>query len=204
MKEFWTNSAIRDEYYRDTAFAVDLIELHLKNAAGANDPLYLATGMIDIEYDSDTAPTSGSNTYSAQGEFMGMTAINENFDVVLGKLTITISGLPDTYIDRFINTEPEGKSVFVYKTFLDLNDLDIVEEPILMFGGEIYNVIIQESAETCTIAIEVSSKFADFDRSAGRKTNDWSNWNFQGSTYDTSMEKSGFVGNTEFLWGRTS
>lgn len=204
MKSFSQNSALRDEYYRDNKFAVDLIEIHLKNSNGQNAPLYLATGMLDIEYDSPTAPTSGVITYSAQGQFMGMTAINEQFDVVLGKMTITLSGLAPGYISRFIGAEPEGKPVYIYKTFLDLNTLQIVEEPILMYSGETYNVIIQESKETCSIGVEVASIFADFDRRNGRATNDWSNWNFQGDTYDTCMEKAGFVGNTEFLWGRSA
>jgi hypothetical protein len=204
MKGFSANQNIRDEYYRDNKFAVDLIEIHLLDSSGRPDPLLLSTGMLDIDYDSPTAPIVGSNTYSAQGQFMSMTAINEQFDIVLGKMTITLSGLPTGMISRFVDTEPEGKAVYIYKTFLDLNTLAIIEEPILMFGGETYNVIIQEAKNTCSIGVEVASIFADFDRRSGRATNDWSNWNYQGSTYDTAMEKSGFVGNTEFLWGRSA
>ena len=192
MKSFSDNTYIRDEYYRDNKFAVDMIELHLKNAVGRNAPLYLATGMLDIDYNSPTAPTAGVNVFSAQGEFMSMSSINEQFDIVLGKVNIQISGLPSGYIDRFVNSEPEGQPVYIYKTFLDLNTLAIVQVPILMFQGEIYNVAIQESANTCSIQIQVSSKFADFDRRAGRSTNDWSNWNFQGSTHDVCMAQTGF------------
>lgn len=205
MKNFYTESYLRDEYYRDHTFAIDLIEIHLE--AGA---LYLASGAIDIEYDSDTAPDAGTNTYSAQGEFMGHTPINEDFDVKVGKFSVNLSGLPTGYIDKFVGAEPEGSRVVVYKVFLDLNTLEIIGadsaggvSAILMFDGEIFNVSIQETAETCTISIDVSSHFADFERTAGRRTNNWSNWLFQGSQYDTCMEKAGFVGNTEFLWGRT-
>ena len=63
MKSFYTDTTLRDEYYRDTNFAVDLIELHLKDASDADDPLYLASGGIDIDYNSPTAPTAGTNTY---------------------------------------------------------------------------------------------------------------------------------------------
>ena len=74
----------------------------------------------------------------------------------------------------------------------------------VMFKGEIFNVNIQETQSTCAITVDVSSVFADFERRAGRKTADWSNWLFQGEKYDTAFEKAGFVGNTEFLWGRDS
>tara|TARA_R110000772_G_scaffold17682_5_gene49196 strand:+ start:5033 stop:5647 length:615 start_codon:yes stop_codon:yes gene_type:complete len=204
VKSFSSDSAIRDEYYRDNKFAVDLIELHLKSSAGRNTPLYLATGMINIAFDSPTAPTAGVNNYSAQGEFMSMSAITEQFDVVLGKVNLGLSGLPSGYINKFVNTEPEGKPVHIYKCFLDLNTLAIVSDPIHMFAGEIYNVAVSEGPASCQISLQVSSKFADFERRAGRMTNDWSNWNFQGSTYDKSMAQTGYIGNTEFLWGRSS
>jgi hypothetical protein len=44
--------------------------------------------------------------------------------------------------------------------------------------------------------------FADFERSNGRKTNNWSNWLFQGVQYDKAFVKSGWVGETEIKWGR--
>jgi hypothetical protein len=204
MKSFHQDTALRDEYYRDNKFAVDLIELHLKSSSGRNTPLYLATGMINIEFESPSAPTAGVNTYSAQGEFMSMSSITEQFDVVLGKVNLNLSGLPTGYIDKFVNTEPEGKPVHIYKCFLDLNTLETVSEPINMFAGEIYNVAISEGRSSCQISLQVSSKFADFERRAGRMTNDWSNWNFQGSTYDRAMAQTGYIGNTEFLWGRSS
>ena len=203
MKSFYTDSTLRDEYYRDVNFAVDLIELHLKDASDSNDPLYLASGGIDIDYDSPTAPTAGTNTYSAQGQFLSYTTIGEDFDVKIGKFSINLSGLPSGYVDRFVNKEPELKRVCVYKAFLSTTDLQIVSSPILMYDGVIYNVGIQENSTTCQITVDCSSKFADFERTAGRKTNNWSNWLLQGEKYDTSMEKAGYVGNTEFLWGRT-
>jgi len=211
MKSFSTEEYLRDEYYRDHTIAIDLIELHLKDVNNADAPLYLASGGIDVAYDSDTAPTAGTNTYSAQGEFLGHSAINEDFDVRVGKFSINLSGLPSGYIDKFVGKEPEGKRVVVYKVFLDINTLQIIgtddsagqTSAIRMFDGEIFNVSIQETANTCTISVDASSHFADFERTAGRKTNNWSNWLLQGAQYDLAFEKSGFVGNSEFLWGRT-
>jgi hypothetical protein len=77
-----------------------------------------------------------------------------------------------------------------------------VNAPVLLFDGNIYNVAITESANSCQINVDCSSLFADFERTAGRKTNNWSNWLYQGIQYDTSMEKSGYVGNSEFKWGK--
>ena len=164
MKSFASENYLRDEYYRDHTIAVDLIEIHLKDSSNNDAPLYLASGGINIDFDSDTAPNAGSNTYTAQGEFLGHSAINEDFDVKVGKFSINLSGLPSGYIDKFVGKEPEGKRVVVYKCFLDLNTLQIIGTDsaggvaaINMFDGEVYNVSIQETANSCAISIDASS-----------------------------------------------
>jgi hypothetical protein len=72
----------------------------------------------------------------------------------------------------------------------------------MMFDGIIYNIQISESNNSCQITVDCSSLFADFERSAGRKSNNGSNHLFQGSTFDTCMEKAGYVGATEINWGK--
>jgi hypothetical protein len=189
---------LRDEFYRDHNFNVDLIEIQL----GGGNNLYLATGGVNISYDSPTAPNAGTNVYTAQGDFMGFSNITEDFDVKVGKFTIYLSALGNSFIQKFIGNNVEGKRVCLYKAFLNLQTLSIIETPILMFDGYIYNVSINESSNSCQINIDCSSLFADFERTAGRKTNNWSNWAFQGVKYDLAMEKAGWVGQTEFKWGR--
>ena len=208
MKSFYL-TANRDEYYRDHTISADCVELHLKTALGANDTLYLCTGGFDISFDSNTAPESGTNTYTAQGNFIGFSGMTEDFDVRVGKFTISLSGLNNDYISKFINSEIEGKRVCIYKAFLNfgpqgLGPLALVAAPILMYDGTIYNFSVQETATTCQISVDCSSLFGDFEKSQGRKSNNWSNWFYQGNQYDRSMEKAGWVGQTEFLWGKKS
>lgn len=187
-------STTRDEFYRDHTFAVDLVELYLP--AGSGGTMRLNTGGVDLVY--------SSNTYTAQGDFIGFSKISEDFDVKVGKFTIYLSGLGTGMIAKFIDQDVEGSRVKISKAFLNLNTLDIIDTPVLLFDGSIYNVAITETARSCQINIDCSTLFADFERTAGRMSNNWSNWLYQGVQYDTSMEKSGYVGNTEFLWGRLS
>ena len=190
------SDTLRGEFYRQNFIAVDLVELHL------TVPLYLASGGINLAYDSATAPTAGSNTYTAQGDFMGFSGLSEDFDVRVGKFTVYLSGVGNSYVNKFIDQDFEGRRVVVYKAFLNLNTLAIVDTPIMMFDGIIYNAAITEKSNSCQINVECSSLFADFERTNGRKTNNSSNWFYQGVKYDTSMAKSGIVGQSEFLWGR--
>ena len=205
MKTYSTN--LKNEFYRDTFIAIDLVEIHLKNSSGVNTPLYLCTGGFDLTWASTTSPTSNP-VYTAQGEFMGFSPLGEEFDVKVGKFSVYLSGVGNSYVSTFVNGEFEGKRVVIWKAFLKfvttgtIETLTIVDTPILMFDGSIYNIGITESSRSCQIAVECSSLFADFERTAGRKTNNGSNWLYQGSKYDTSMEKSGYVAATEIKWGR--
>jgi len=207
MKSF-AFTANKDEYYRDHTISVDCVELHLKSNTGANQCLYLCSGGFDVRFDSSTAPDSGTNTYEAQGNFIGFSGMSEEMDVKVGKFTISLSALGNDYISKFLNTEVEGKRVVIYKCFLSFgpngtDPLALVAAPIMMYDGTIYNFSIQETAQTCQVSVDCSSLFADFERTAGRKTNNWSNWLFQGEQHDRAFEKAGWVGQTEFKWGRT-
>ena len=187
MKSYSNN--LRTEFYRDNFVAIDLVRLDTLT------PRYFATGGADITYD--------GNTYTAQGDFIGFSSLSEDFDVKVGKFTIYLSGVFSTLVNTFVNQDYEGRRVRVYKVFLNRTTGEIVDSTaILMFDGQIYNVNIQEGSRTCQINIECSTLFADFERSAGRKTNNASNWLFQGSTADKTMSKSGFVGSQEFRWGK--
>lgn len=199
------STAVRNEFYRQNFIAVDLVELHLSPA------LYLCSGGINISYDSPSAPNAGTNVYEAQGNFIGFSGMSEDFDVRVGKITMTLSGVGNNYVNKFIDTSSlptnktdyEGRRVVIYKAFLDYNTLAIVSNaPLIIFDGIIFNVSIQETANSCLINVECASLFSDFERTAGRKTNNSSNWLFQGVQYDTAMEQSGYVGQSEFRWGR--
>ena len=189
-------SELRDEFYRSKFIAVDLVEIYLKDDDGNANTKYLCNGGMDIDYN--------SNTYTAQGDFIGFSEVAETFDVKVGKFSIYLSGLNATLLDSFIDKDVEGQRVIIRKAFLDFDPmtLDIVAEPIIMFDGIIYNISITESASTATLQVECATLFADFERTAGRKTNNSSNWLYQGFTKDKAFDKSGHVGNTEFLWGR--
>jgi hypothetical protein len=205
MKSFYT-TANRDEYYRDHTFAVDCVELQLKNSAGEFDTLYLCNGGFDVRFTSPTSPT-GIATYVAQGNFIGFSGMSEEIDVKVGKFSITLSGIGNDYISKFINSDVEGARVCIYKAFLSFGSsgtdpLSLVATPILMYDGNIYSFSIREGAKTCDVNVECSSLFADFERTAGRRTNNWSNWLFQGAAIDKCMEKASWVGNKEFKWGK--
>lgn len=205
------SSSLTQQFTATSFICVDLVELHLKTYDKVSNPLHLTSAGFDIRYDSPTSPDSGVNTYSAQGDYMGFSSVSEEFDVKVGKFSIYLGALSNNYVQNFVYQNPvtgqrvetEGCRVVIYKAFLDRNtNLSIIDTPILVFDGVIYNINISESAVTSQITIDCATLFADFERTAGRRTNNGSNWLYQGSTYDTSLEKSGIVGNSEYKWGK--
>lgn len=200
MKTFET--AIRDQIYNDNFVACDLVEIQLKNQSNVNTPLYLTNANFDVSYDSPTAPDSGANTYLATGEFISFSTVSEEFDVKVGKFAINLSCIDNDYLNKFTSTEVEGKRVVIYKAFLDYNDMTVIANPVMLFDGIIMNISINESASTCTVSIDCSTLFSDYERTNGRKTNNISNWLYQALEYDLCMEKAGTTGNTEFRWGK--
>ena len=188
---------LRDEFLRGKSIAVDLVELYLLSQDDVTaDTVRLCTGGFNIDYN--------SNTYTAQGDFIGFSTVSEDFDVKVGKFSIYLSGVDNTLVNKFTRTHYEGRRVVIRKAFLDFQPmtLNIIDQPMVIFDGTIYNVSITESAVTCAITVECSTLWADFERTNGRKTNNGSNWLFQGAVTDTAFEKSGYVGNTEFKWGK--
>jgi len=203
------SNAVVNTTYLNSYVAVDLLELHLKNSVGTSDPLYLCGGGYNISFDSPTAPTAGTNVYEAQGDFIAVSTLTEDFEVKVGKFSISLSGVGNSYVNRFTSYSPEGQRVVIYRAFLEytvvnnIEGLVIVPDPIVLFDGLVYNVSISETGSSCQVTVDCATLFSDFDRSNGRKTNNGSNWLFQdGNTYDKSMEQAGFVGQSNFLWGR--
>jgi hypothetical protein len=191
------STELQDEFKRSKFIAVDLVEIYMVTPQGVNDFIYLTNAGFDIVHD--------GKTYTAQGDFLGFSTVSEDFDVKVGKFSIYLSALNVTLVNKLYGKDFEGKRVVIRKAFLDFDPmtLSIVDQPILIFDGIIYNIIITETAATASMAIECSTLWADFERVNGRKTNNSSNHLFQrGITRDTCFEQAGFVGNTEIKWGK--
>ena len=189
MKTFSTN--IRTEIYRARFLAIHMVRMDTPS------PMYFASGGLNI--------TSGGIVYTALGDFIGFSRLTEDFDVKVGKFEVYLSGVNSTTVNTFVDQDFEGSRVRVYKAFLDRDTGQIVDStPVMLFDGQIYNVQITEGDRTCQVNVECSSLFADFERTAGRKTNNGSNWLFQGTTTDKCFQHAGLVGEEELKWGRSN
>lgn len=200
MKSY--HNDIRNEYYRDAFIAVDLLEIQLYTDAGVAAPKYYTNSGMNINAPSTL--TGNTVVYTAQGDFLGFTTMSESLETSVGKFNISLTGLNTQLLSDIVVYSTEGKRVLIKKAFLNPSTMQLIQAPITIYEGYIYNYAVTEGARSCALTLSCSSLFSDFERTAGRKTNNWSNWLFQGVQYDRAMDKAGFVGQTEFLWGRTA
>jgi hypothetical protein len=198
MKSY--HNDLRNEYYRDAFIAVDLLEIHLYTDAGTAIPRYFTTAGMNILATSSL--TGSTVSFDAQGDFLGFTSMTENLETSVGKFSIQLSGLDVDVIRDVANNNSEGRKVVVKKAFLDSSTLQLVQTPIIIYEGYIFNFAVTETTTTVNLNISCASLFSDFERTSGRKTNNWSNWLLQGVNYDKAFDKAGYVGQSEFLWGR--
>lgn len=148
-----------------SVFAADLIELHLST------PLYFTSTNIDIDFDSDTAPDSGANTYLAQGQFLFFSNITESSDLRVGQIDMTFTAVDTTTLALLINNSYMNKRVVIYRAVLDSDYSFTADDVFTVFDGNIMGYSINETNDTATVTITVASQFADFERTSGRKTN---------------------------------
>jgi hypothetical protein len=158
-------SSLQTKLAARTVFAADLMELHLAT------PLYFTSTNIDIDYDSATAPDSGTNTYLAQGQFLNFSNITESSDIRVGQLDMTFTAVDTTTVSLLINNEYMNKRVVIYRAVLASDYSFTSDDVFTVFDGIIMGYSIQETNESATVTITVASQFADFERTNGRKTN---------------------------------
>ena len=150
---------------KDSARVFHLMELHF------DTPLYFTDNFYNIDYDSVTAPDSGTNTYQAAGNLLGFGSVSETTQVKINSISVSLSGVDTSDISDIVHGNVFNKRVVIYRTFLDDNNQFQTNRTYLMFDGIIKNFSATEGAEESTISINVASHWANFEAKNGRRTN---------------------------------
>lgn len=130
-----------------------------------SNPTYLTDFGRDISHDSKT-------WLSAQG-LLNVSAVTENNSNGIEQVSISLTAIPDNFVNLFLDFNYIDRSVRIHKLFLD-KDGAIVGNSVLIFDGRIDKPVIKHDFEgqTASIGITASSHWANFERKSGRFTND--------------------------------
>jgi len=170
-----------------------------------SDAFYLATllrisrgGTVFNLTDAPNNLTFGS-TYVSQGFILEMSQASESQELRVNDMTISLSGVNQAFIASFLNDNN-----FVNDTVTVLRAVynpanNAVSGAMVYFEGRIANYGIDEDEDSSTVAITVSSHWADFEKVNGRKTNQNSQQQFfpndLGFQYASKVVK-------DLRWGR--
>jgi len=171
----------------------DLVEIHLSTA------VYFTNGPIDLDYDSSSAPDSGTNTYLAQGQFLGFGNVTESRDIRVSSIGIVFTAVDYTTLGYVLNNDYIDRRVVLYRAVLDDNYQIDSTKVFQYFDGRINDFSISEAPTQATMNLSVSSQFADYERVNGRRTNSTSQQRFFSA--DVGLEFAPQI-QTDIKWGR--
>lgn len=125
---------------------------------------YLTTGHRNLVWN--------GNTYSALGNLLSFGEIAESADIRAGSINIVLSGVNQANIATALTENFIERRVVIRRGFLNAAD-HIIVDPVILFDGRIDSWDLNEdvTSGTSTITWKAASHWVDFERAAGRRTN---------------------------------
>ena len=156
-----------------------------------NNYYYISNCYTNVSY-------NGHN-YIALAGFLDITEVQTELQGTNNEISLSLSAIPESYIEMFLATSVKGGSIRIYRVFFDsetqlIKTVDGVEQVFLRFDGVISNFAVQEDTGitevsggevTHTISVQASSILGVLEfRYSGRRTNETSYQATDGSLQD--------------------
>lgn len=173
-----------------TALASDAIRMCHLVQVDFDTPLYITDNFHQI--------VKGSDTFLPAGHLLSIGTTQETQELRIGSLQISLSAVDQAYVSIFLSSDYLNRRVRIWKAVLDTSGV-IVGDAIATFDGDITGYSISEDQDSSAITVSCSSHWADFERKAGRFTNNNSQQYFFPS--DTGFR---FAANSikDIKWGK--
>jgi len=139
--------------------------------------------------------THNSNTYTSSSHLLGISGKGENSAIDVSSFQIELSAVDNTFVAIVLNNVVNNDQVTVDMGFL--NSSDALIDTFTYEIGFIDSFRI--ATEKGRLVLNCTSHFADFSRTAGRKTNNGSQQRFFST--DVGFEFAGLTVQ-DILWGR--
>ena len=145
-------------------------------AALESDSFNIAT-LVQIDFSSTIritdwarSVTALSNTWNSSANFIGVGDVTESQELRVNDLTLTLSGVDQTYVAIFLANNYIDVPINVYRVILDNADA-VVGAPILIFDGILTGYAIEDTEEESKVTVQMASHWKDFEKENGRRTN---------------------------------
>jgi len=143
----------------------------------------------------------GSDTYIPNGFLLGLDGVQENSNINVGSMNIGISAVDRAIVADVLSNGYLNRKVTIKRAFLDSNSTLISGAIFSIYSGRIEGMSISDSGSDSVMELGVANHWADFRRTAGRRTNNTSQQHFFPD--DLSMEFAPQTGK-KLIWGSGS
>lgn len=184
-----STATITSELQNDSQSVFHLMELHFDDNEW--DDIFLTDNFHNVELDTITQPSA--KTFLAAGGFLQFAPITETTKLAVNSISINLSGVDNQstgIISKLMKAPILNKRVVIYRSFGVTNSTDLTKT-YMIFDGNVKNWSVQENSGESTIAVEVSTHWANFEQKNGRITNTTtqSNTTRYGSTQKFSSDR---------------
>lgn len=154
-------------------------------------PFNAWSGMSDLTWD--------SKTWTGAGSLMSFGSLEETTEVRALGTSITITGLNSAITSAALSEDYQGRSATIWLGAMD-DSGNVVADPIIVFGGRMDVMTINERGEQVSINITIENRLIDFERTKIRRYTDQD----QKIDYpnDKGFEFVAAIQDKEIVWGR--
>jgi hypothetical protein len=180
----------------------------LKNELATNKirPVHLITigfntpvNLTDCSFPLTSDISGGSVTYLASDFILGISDFSEEVDITKSSIVLILSGADQTFISTVLAEPIINDQVDIYRGLLD-SDNALIEDPFLLYRGNIENFSIAESNKNSQVSLTIVSHWADFEKTNGRKTNNISQQRFFSTDVGMDFSSQNVL---DIKWGRS-
>lgn len=120
-------------------------------------------------YDGDVA--WNGDVYTGAGSIGTISAIDENTELARSTLQMQLRGLPTEIVAIVLAEHYQGRKATTRLGYLDFDSRRLIGDPAIVHSGRMDTASIKQGA-TCTVTLNVESRFAAWDKPKIRRYND--------------------------------
>lgn len=154
----------------------ELLYVQTRESGSTNlDHTYLTNAPYDVAVTSSQSSAmglpSGAQTFLAIGPFLQFSDIDESADFQISSMTISLAGMQSSDLNLFLLNQYIDYPVKIWRVWFDESGV-MVGDPIQIFSGRMDKPVVTDDPNGgVTVGVAASSNFVDFERTAGRHTN---------------------------------
>lgn len=112
----------------------------------------------------------GGNSYLPNSGFLGVSSPQETQELRVGQTNVTLSGVEQDFVAIFLTKNWINGQAIISRAVINQTG-NVIGAPIIVFNGQITQFSIEEDDDTSEITVAMASHWADFEKKAGRFTN---------------------------------